>query len=64
MPWKRILVILRSIIMANISKLGSENKLEYLSLGTWLALATQPHYEAPCDLSVKHRQNTVIDIEQ
>ena len=27
-------------------------------------LATQPRYEAPCDLWVKHRQNTVINIER
>ena len=33
------------------------------TLGTWPGLATQPHYEAPCELWVKHRQNTVINIE-
>ena len=33
-------------------------------LGTWPDLATQPHYETPSDLWVKHRQKTVINIEQ
>ena len=35
-----------------------------IPLGTWPGLVTQPHYEAPCDLWVKHRQNTVIKIER
>ena len=40
-------------------------KLAYVSsLGTWPALATQPHYEAPCELWVKHRQNKVTNIER
>ena len=32
-------------------------------LGARPGLGTQPFYEAPCDLQIKHRQNIVINIK-
>ena len=46
-------------------KLGGRTPLHTMTpLGTWPGLVTQPHYVAPCDLWVKQRQNTVINIER
>ena len=32
--------------------------------GTRLGLGTKRCYETPCDLKIKHRQNTVINIKE
>ena len=47
----------------NISRWGPQTTLHMMTpLSARPGLGTQPYYEVPCDLQVKHKQNTVINI--